>query len=82
MLHFQSWVKLLTLKVGRLTKSAIYGQTIPPTRAIIELEPIPEFLTIVGNNSADQTYITANAADTPNFPMFANATVSQFIAVN
>ena len=48
----------------------------------MELDPIPEFLTIVGKSSADQTYITAKAADTPNLPMFARATVIQLRAVN
>ena len=46
----------------------------------MELDPIPEFLTIVGNNSADQTYMIAKAADIPNLPMFASATVIHFVA--
>ena len=59
----------------------MYGLTIAPTRAIIELEPTPEFLTIVGKSSADQTYITANAAEIPNLPTFAKTTVIHFRAV-
>jgi hypothetical protein len=38
-----------------LTISAIYGETMPPTRANAELEPMPAFLTTVGNISADHT---------------------------
>ena len=35
------------------TKSATRGARIPPILAIQEQEPIPEFLTTVGNNSAE-----------------------------
>jgi len=47
---------------------------------IIELEPMPEFLTGVGNNSAVHTNITPNEAETPNLPMLARVTVNQLRA--
>lgn len=58
----------------------MYGHNMLPTLAIMELEPIPEFRTKVGNSSADQTYIMANAAETPNFPTLDRTSVIQYKA--
>lgn len=43
-------------------KSAIYGAAIVPTWAIVELSPMAEFRSSVGNISAVCSIITANAA--------------------
>lgn len=40
---------------NRHTDLATYGASIPPIRATQELEPIPAFLTTVGNSSAENT---------------------------
>ena len=58
------------------TDAAMYGANIPPIRAATELEPIPAFLTSVGNNSAVNTYTIAKAQAAPAFPTNENATVS------
>lgn len=43
-------------------KSTIYGAIIVPTWAIVELKPIAEFRSSVGNSSAVCSIITANTA--------------------
>lgn len=43
-------------------KSTIYGATIVPICAIVELKPIAELRSSVGNNSAVCNIITANTA--------------------
>lgn len=64
-----------------LTDFATYGASIPPIRAIHELAPIPAFLTTVGYNSAEKTYMTQKAPLAPSFPTMANAKVSGSRAV-
>ena len=51
---------------------------IAPTPEKAALAPIAEFLTTVGNSSAEKRYIVANAAEDPNFPIIdrTNTTVS------
>lgn len=44
-----------------------------PTLATAELDPIPEFLTTVGYNSADQTYRVPNAPVIQLLPTSASA---------
>ena len=48
----------------------------PPIRAVQELAPMPAFLTTVGYNSAENTYITQKAPLAPNLPMIANVKVN------
>ena len=73
---YQILTSIVSYKSQRLTRSAINGAIIPPIRAQHELAPIPAFLTVVGNNSAEKTKIMAKAAAAPSFPTIANTTVS------
>ena len=66
----------------KITSSTIYGAIIAPTPEKVALAPIAEFLTTVGNSSAENRYIVANAADDPNFPIIDRTNTIISVAVN
>lgn len=59
-----------------LTISAMYGETILPTRAKTEHEPNPAFRTTVGNISEDHRYIIPKVHEIPILPVIAKALVT------
>lgn len=69
-------LKLIKHHSASLTRPAMYGADITPNLDKQELVPIPEFLTTVGNSSAENTYITVKVPDTHILPIMANVMVA------
>ena len=62
------------------TKSATKGHIIPPILAMHEQDPMPAFLTTVGNSSAEYWYTRANPQAAPSLPTKARARLAELVS--
>ena len=62
------------------TKSATKGHIIPPILAMQEQDPIPAFLTTVGNSSAEYWYTRAKPQAAPSLPTNARARLAELVS--